>query len=115
MGGPRGPLRPARRRRGIPAGADATLWVRELQSTADTVVPGPGPLPASTAEEAELLLRWLESDGVRLVQVDGEWSCPVGGATRHLAVHDAVEESRRGLAGFEVRAARAGPRAAPPR
>jgi DNA polymerase-3 subunit epsilon len=83
----------------IPAGADASLWVGELQVTADTVVPGPGPLPASTAEEAELLLRWLESDGVRLVHVDGEWSCPVGGATRHLALHDAVEESRRTLTG----------------
>ena len=83
----------------IPAGADASLGVRELQATADTVVPGPGPLPASTAEEAELLLRWLESDGVRLVHVDGEWSCPVGGATGQLALHEAVEESRRVLAG----------------
>ncbi len=83
----------------IPAGADASRWVLELQATADTVVPGPGPLPASTAEETELLLRWLESDGVRLVHVDGEWTCPVGGASRHLAVHDAVEESRRELAG----------------
>ncbi len=84
----------------IPAGADATQWVLELQASADTVVPGPGPLPASTAEEAELLLRWLESDGVRLVHLDGEWTCPVGGATRHLAVHDAVDESRRGLSAF---------------
>jgi DNA polymerase-3 subunit epsilon len=84
----------------IPAGADAAEWVRELQSTADTVVPGPGPLPASTAEEAELLLRWLESDGVRLVHLDGEWTCPMGGASGHLAVHDAVDASRRELAGF---------------
>ena len=84
----------------IPAGADASTWVLELQSTADTVLPGPGPLPASTAEEAELLLRWLESDGVRLVHLDGEWSCPVRGATGHMAVHDAVEASRRELAGF---------------
>jgi DNA polymerase III subunit epsilon len=85
----------------IPAGADASMWVLDLQASAETVVPGPGPLPASTAEETELLLRWLESDGVRLVHVDGEWSCPVGGATRHLAVHDAVEESRRSLVQFE--------------
>jgi DNA polymerase-3 subunit epsilon len=85
----------------IPPGADASLWVLELRAGADTVLPGPGPLPASTAEEAELLLRWLESDGVRLVHVDGEWSCPVGGATRHLAVHDAVEASRRSLVHFD--------------
>jgi DNA polymerase-3 subunit epsilon len=85
----------------IPAGVDASRWVLELQSSAETVVPGPGPLPASTAEEAELILRGLESDGVRLVHVEGEWSCPLGGATRHLAVHDAVEESRRSLVQFE--------------
>ena len=85
----------------IPPGADASLWVLELQAGAETVVPGPGPLPASTAEEAELLLRWLESDGVRLVHVDGEWSCPVGGATRQLALHDAVEASRRTLVQFD--------------
>ena len=83
----------------IPAGTDATSWVLELQAGADTVVPGPGPLPASTAEEAELLLRWLESDGVRLVHLEGEWTCPVGGATGHLALHDAVEDSRRALVG----------------
>ena len=86
----------------IPPGADASLWVLELQQSAETVVPGPGPLPASTAEETELILRWLESDGVRLVHVEGEWSCPVGGAIRHLAVHDAVEESRRSLVQFDV-------------
>jgi DNA polymerase-3 subunit epsilon len=86
----------------IPPGADASLWVLELRAGADTVLPGPGPLPASTAEEAELLLRWLESDGVRLVHVEGEWSCPVGGATRHLRLHDAVEVSRRSLVEFDA-------------
>jgi DNA polymerase-3 subunit epsilon len=85
----------------IPPGADAALWVLELRASAETVVPGPGPLPASTAEEAELLLRWLESEGVRLVHVDGEWSCPVAGAARELAVHDAVEASRRTLVQFD--------------
>ena len=36
------------------------------------------------------MLRWLEEPGVRLVDVQGEWSCPVAGATRHVALHDAV-------------------------
>jgi len=85
----------------IPSGADAMLWVLELRQGAETVLPGPGPLPASTAEEAELLLRWIESEGVRLVHVDGEWTCPVGGATKHLAIHDAVEASRRSLVQFD--------------
>jgi DNA polymerase III subunit epsilon len=85
----------------IPPGADASAWVLELQAGGETVIPGPGPLPAGSAEEAELLLRWLESDGVRLVHVEGEWSCPVGGATRQLALHDAVEASRRTLVAFD--------------
>jgi DNA polymerase III subunit epsilon len=87
----------------IPAGAHAGEWVRELRASADTVVAGPGPLPAATAEETEKVLRWLESDGVRLVHVDGEWSCPVGGATKHLRIHDAVEESRAALVPFDER------------
>jgi DNA polymerase-3 subunit epsilon len=86
----------------IPPGADASLWVLELQADAETVLPGPGPTPAATAEETEVLLRWLESDGVRLVHVDGDWTCPVGGAGGHLAVHDAVEDSRRTLTGFDA-------------
>jgi DNA polymerase-3 subunit epsilon len=86
----------------IPPAADASLWVLDLQASAETVVPGPGPLPAATAEETEVVLRWLESDGVRLVHVDGEWSCPVEGATRHLALHDAVEASRRELVAFDA-------------
>ncbi|HRK46769.1 MAG TPA: hypothetical protein PK324_14150, partial [Nocardioides sp.] len=49
------------------------------------------------------VLRWLESDGVRLVDVEGEWACPVAGASRHLALHDAVSESRRVLVPFGER------------
>ncbi len=85
----------------IPAGADATLWVLDLRASAETVLAGPGPLPASTAEEVELILRWLESDGVRLVHVEGEWTCPPQGAGRQLALHDAVEASRRTLVQFD--------------
>lgn len=87
----------------IPAGADAHQFVRELRAAAETVRTAPGPVPAATAEETEKVLRWLESPGIRLVEVDGEWVCPVAGATRHLAVHDAVEESRRSLVPFGER------------
>jgi len=87
----------------IPPGAHAGDWVVGLRAGADTVVPGPGPTPATTAEESEKILRWLESDGVRLVHVEGEWSCPVGGAKKHLQVHDAVEESRASLVPFDER------------
>ena len=56
-----------------------------LRAGAETVVPGPGPVPAATAEESERVLRWLEQPGVRLVAVEGEWTCPVRGALPHLA------------------------------
>jgi DNA polymerase-3 subunit epsilon len=67
----------------IPAGADAVAWVDSLRLTAETVLPSVGPTPAATAEETERVLRWLEAPGVRLVDVLGEWSCPVQGAARH--------------------------------
>ncbi|WP_084037873.1 DEDD exonuclease domain-containing protein [Demequina sp. NBRC 110053] len=35
-------------------------------------------------EEQELILRWLERPGTRLLHVDGEWASPVDGAGRHL-------------------------------
>ncbi len=87
----------------IPADAHAGVWVTQLRESAETVAGGPGPVPSASAEESEQILRWLEQPGVRLVHVDGEWTCPVRGATRHLAVHDAVEHSRASLAPFDER------------
>jgi DNA polymerase-3 subunit epsilon len=87
----------------IPTDAHAGQYVEQLRLSAETVRRGLGPTPAATAEETEKVLRWLESPGVRLVQVEGEWSCPVRGATRHLALHDAVEQSRLSLAPFDER------------
>jgi DNA polymerase-3 subunit epsilon len=87
----------------IPPGAHAGEWVKQLQASAETVIPGPGPTPAASAEESEKILRWLESEGVRLVHVEGEWTCPLGGATKHLKLHDAVNESRANLVPFEDR------------
>ena len=87
----------------IPPGTDANAYVAGLRASAETVRDAPGPVPAATAEETEKVLRWLESPGVRLVTVDGEWTCPVGGATRHLAIHDAVHQSRLSLVPFDDR------------
>jgi DNA polymerase III subunit epsilon len=87
----------------IPPGGDAHQFVGELRASAETVSGAPGPVPAATAEETERVLRWLEAPGIRLVEVDGEWTCPVAGATRHLALHDAVNESRLSLVPFDDR------------
>src|SRR4029078_4598767 len=84
----------------IPPGADAHHYVADLVASSESVRGGPGPVPAATAEETERILRWLEAPGLRLIEVDGEWTCPVGGATRHLALHDAVTQSRLALGRF---------------
>lgn len=85
----------------IPPGADALQYVAELRAGAETVRGAPGPVPAATAEETEKVLRWLEAPGVRLIDVDGEWTCPVAGATRHLSVYDAANQSRLSLVPFD--------------
>jgi len=85
----------------IPPDAHAGRYVEALRASAETVIPGLGPAPAATVEETERILRWLEQPGIRLVSVYGEWACPVRGAARHLAVHDAVEQSRKALIPFD--------------
>ena len=78
------------------AGADAAAVRRRApRRRRDRVRRRPGPVPAATAEETERVLRWLESPGIRLVDIDGEWTCPVAGATRHLGLHDAVAPEPR--------------------
>ncbi|MFL6156777.1 MAG: DEDD exonuclease domain-containing protein [Marmoricola sp.] len=89
----------------IPVDAHAGDYVESLRLSSETVPAGLGPTPAATAEETEKIMRWLESPGVRLVRVDGEWSCPVRGAGKHLAVHDAVEQSRLAMVPFDERRA----------
>jgi DNA polymerase III subunit epsilon len=87
----------------IPVDGHARDYVEQLRLTSETVSPGLGPTPAASAEETEVVLRWLESPGIRLVHVEGEWTCPVRGASRHLAAHDAVDQSRLSLVPFDER------------
>ncbi len=61
-----------------PPGADPLPYVASLRATAEVVAVPVG--PAASAEETEIILRWLEEPGVRIVELDGTWSCPVGGA-----------------------------------
>ncbi|HPZ50640.1 MAG TPA: endonuclease, partial [Propionibacteriaceae bacterium] len=46
-------------------------------ATAETVTPPPLPQPAATIEETERIAAWLESPGVRLMEIEGTWSWPI--------------------------------------
>lgn len=85
----------------IPPHVSAREWTRDLRAAADTVIPGTGPTPAATAEESEKILRWLQLPQVRLVHVEGEWSCPIGGAESHLYSLASIESSRDALVPFD--------------
>jgi DNA polymerase-3 subunit epsilon len=85
----------------MPGGADAASWVQALRGTAETVVAGPGPAPCATPTESELVLKWLESTGVRLIHVEGDWAWPVHGANRHLSRLDAIDAARVQLTPFD--------------
>ena len=71
-----------------PPGADPMVYVESLRATAEVVTAPAAPSPAATPEEAEIILRWLESPGARIVDLQGTWSCPVGGAGAVRAMLD---------------------------
>ena len=83
-----------------PRGADPMPYVHALRETAEAVTAAPAPAPAATAEEAEKILRWLETPGVRIVDLDGQWTCPVGGAAAARAELEPQAVSRHGTATF---------------
>ena len=53
-----------------------------LIATAETVRPGPGPVPCASAEETERILLWLEGPDTRLVATSDGWGLPARGAGR---------------------------------
>jgi DNA polymerase-3 subunit epsilon len=63
-----------------PLGGDPRLYIEALTASAENVAPTPGPAASASAEETEKILRWLDAPTVRLVSIDGEWTCPVHGA-----------------------------------
>jgi DNA polymerase III subunit epsilon len=68
-----------------PRGTDPRKYLEMLRASAETVLPGIGPVASASPEEIEIVLRWLDSPGIRLVEMDGTWTCPVSGAGRHVS------------------------------
>ena len=65
------------------------------RATAETVLPGPGPVPAASAEETERILAWLEQPDTRLVETSGDWVSPARGAARFTACSPGRKPPRR--------------------
>ncbi len=77
-----------------PRGADPMPYVEALPPAPRSSPRRPAPAPAALPEETEKILHWLDEPGVRLVRVDGAWTCPVDGAQR-LTVPDARSRGGR--------------------
>ena len=75
-------------------GVDPMPVVDLLVASAETVLPGPGVLPAASAEETTTLLRWLERPGSRLVRVSQPWASPAAGAGRWRRFISAADLAR---------------------
>ena len=84
-----------------PRGADPMPYIAALTASAEVVAPGTGPLPSATPEETEKVLRWLEAPGVRIVSLEGEWTCPVHGAGAARARLEPLAAAPRDAVGFD--------------
>ncbi len=58
-------------------GEDARAVAESAVAGAQYVAPPVPPLPAATVEETERIADWLESDGVRIIELTGDWSWPL--------------------------------------
>ncbi|MHB1740739.1 MAG: DEDD exonuclease domain-containing protein [Actinomycetes bacterium] len=97
-----------------PPGAWPGPYLQALLATAESVpepstgTQDPEPGAITTVEETEILLRWLDEPGVRLIEVTGAWTCPVRGAERFAPVVTGLDRSD--LSGnAETTTARLGP------
>jgi DNA polymerase III subunit epsilon len=80
-------------RRGVPP----MPVVEMLVASAETVLPGPGPLRGAPAEEVGVVLRWLDRPGTRMVRCSQPWAEPTFAAASWrdwLARADAALSSR---------------------
>jgi DNA polymerase-3 subunit epsilon len=84
-----------------PPRADTHTYISALRRDAEYVERPDVPIAAATSEETEKILRWMEQPGVRLVDIDGVWICPVGGAAGAREILDELLSDRGDVPGFD--------------
>jgi DNA polymerase-3 subunit epsilon len=76
-----------------PRGTSVRATLEHLMSTAETPT-GPDDEAAASVDETELVLRWMEKPGTRLVQLTGTLACPAPGTGAYSTFLDRVEAGR---------------------
>ena len=78
-----------------PVGTSVRGTLADLLTTAETPAGPDGELAASV-DETELVLRWMEKPGTRLVELSGTLACPAPGTGPFTGFLDRVETGRSG-------------------
>lgn len=65
-----------------PRGGNAAHVASLLAESAETVIPGEGPLRGANPHEVRVVFKWLMRDDVRIGPVDAPWVSPAAGAGR---------------------------------
>ena len=81
-------------------GANPMPAIEAMTATAEVSVAAQ-PDAQAWVEEAELILKWLDRPGVRLVDMTGSWSCPVGSAQRRRHLLEDAAADGAGLRSFD--------------
>ncbi len=76
-----------------PPGVHPRPTIELIRATAETVPPGPGPVPRASAEESERILSWLERPETRLVEMSSGWASPAAGAARFRDLLSKIENA----------------------
>jgi DNA polymerase III subunit epsilon len=76
-----------------PRGTSVRVTLEGLLATAETPE-GPDDEPAASVDETELVLRWMEKPGTRLVQVSGTLACVAPGTGAYSGFLARVEAGR---------------------
>jgi DNA polymerase-3 subunit epsilon len=78
-----------------PRGSSVRGTLPGLRATAETPV-GPADEPAASVDETELVLRWIEKPGTRLVELEGTLACAVPGTGAYSGFLARVEAGHSG-------------------